>query len=133
MTLAVKVALNPNTTNQPIDPQLAQYCFLRLMIFIETRFIPLPPLSIVSTMIIMREQPVLLEEYCAECWLTELHESMYRCTGRDITEITLKTPLNTYYQSTIVSTMVMWESCKWLGKNLMQSAGQKNSMYVFRM
>ena len=42
------------------------------------------------------KQPVALKEYCAEYWLKELEENMYRCTGRrDITEILLKTALNT--------------------------------------
>ena len=35
-------------------------------------------------------------EYCVEYWLMELQESMDRCTGcSDITEIMLKTTLNT--------------------------------------
>ena len=42
------------------------------------------------------KQPVALKEHCAEYWLKELQESMDRCTGRrDITEILLKTALNT--------------------------------------
>ena len=42
------------------------------------------------------KHPVAWKEYCAEYWLKELQESMNRCTGRrDITEILLKTALNT--------------------------------------
>ena len=42
------------------------------------------------------KQPVAWKEYCAEYWLKELLEGMDRCTGRrDITEILLKTALNT--------------------------------------
>ena len=41
-------------------------------------------------------QPVAWKEYCAEYWLKELQESMDTCTGRrDVTEILLKTVLNT--------------------------------------
>ena len=44
----------------------------------------------------MGKQPVIWKEYSAEDWLKELRESMDRCTGRrDITEILLKTALNT--------------------------------------
>ena len=44
----------------------------------------------------MGKQPVAWKEYCAEHWLKELQGSMDRCTGlRDITEILLKTALNT--------------------------------------
>ena len=42
------------------------------------------------------KQPVAWKEYCEEYWLKEVQESMDRCTGRcDITEILLKTTLNT--------------------------------------
>ena len=42
------------------------------------------------------KQPVAGKEYCAEYWLKDLQESMERCTGHhDITEILLKTALNT--------------------------------------
>ena len=42
------------------------------------------------------KQPVAWKEYCAEHRLKELQESMDRCTGNhDITEILLKTALNT--------------------------------------
>ena len=44
----------------------------------------------------MGKQPVAWKEYCAEYWLKELQGSMDRCTNlRDITEILLKTALNT--------------------------------------
>ena len=42
------------------------------------------------------KQPVAWKEYWAEYWLKELQESIDRCTGRrDITEILLKSALNT--------------------------------------
>ena len=42
------------------------------------------------------KQSVAWKEYCAEYWLKELQESKDKCTGRlDITEILLKTALNT--------------------------------------
>ena len=42
------------------------------------------------------KQPVAWKEYCAEYWLKELQESIDRCTAyHDITEILLKTALNT--------------------------------------
>ena len=42
------------------------------------------------------KQPMDWKEYRAEHWLKELQESIDRCTGRrDITEILLKTALNT--------------------------------------
>ena len=48
------------------------------------------------------KQQVVWKEYCVEYWLKELQETMDKCTGhRDITEILLKTALNTiqYIQS----------------------------------
>ena len=59
-------------TDHGFDPGLGQYSFPGLMIVIGTWFIPLSPLSIVST-------------------------------------------------------MVMWESSQWLGKNIVWSTGKKNS------
>ena len=51
------------------------------------------------------KQPVAWKEYCAEHWLKEFQESMDRCTGRrDVTEILLKTVLNTI-QSTELKTV----------------------------
>ena len=42
------------------------------------------------------KQPMDWKEYRAKHWLKELQESIDRCTGRrDITEILLKTALNT--------------------------------------
>ena len=42
------------------------------------------------------KQPVVWKDYCTEYWLKELQESMDRSAGRrDITEILLKTALNT--------------------------------------
>ena len=44
----------------------------------------------------MGKQPVAWKEYCAEFWFKKLQKSMDRCTDRrDITELLLKTPLNT--------------------------------------
>ena len=106
MTLAVKVALNPNTTN-------TMNCF---------SLITAEPHSSVGSLADLRtghwfdprldhnslttvhcfdngfvgKQPLAWKEYCAEYWLKELQESMDRCSGGcDITEILLKTPLNT--------------------------------------
>ena len=68
------------------DPQLGQYSFRGLMIVIVTGFIPLSPLSVVST----GKQPVAWKEYCVGYWLKELQESMDRCTGHcDMSEILL--------------------------------------------
>ena len=65
------------------------------MIVAGTGFIPLSPLSVVSTMIVGK-QPVVWKEYFADYWLKKLQESKDRCTGcHDITEILLKTVLNT--------------------------------------
>ena len=45
-------------------------------------------------------QPVAWREYCAEHILKEIQESIDRCTGHhDMTEITLKTALNTIQSS----------------------------------
>ena len=75
------------------DPRLGQYSFRGLIIVIRKGFIPLSLLSVVSPMV---NQPVAWKEYCAEYWLKELQESTDMCTGRrDITEILLKTALNT--------------------------------------
>ena len=87
MTLAVKVALNPNTTNQPIFfPRIDGHCD-----------------RIHSSLTAVRcfdngyvgKQPVSWKENSAEYWLKELQESIDSCTGfRDLTEILLKTTLN---------------------------------------
>ena len=155
MTLAVKVALNPNTTNQPsssspfflwlcffpsylpppnasvsfslsslaephssvgsvadlrtggrwFHPRLGQYSFRGLIIVTATGFIPLSPLSVVSTT--TGKQQVACKEYCAEYWLKELQESMDKCNGhRDMTEIRLKKALNTI-QSIVIFIVVV--------------------------
>ena len=49
------------------DPRTGQYPFRGLMIVIATGFIPLSPLSVVSTV-----NAVALKEYCAEYWLKEI-------------------------------------------------------------
>ena len=73
------------------DPRLAQYSFQGLMIVIAIGFIPLSPLSVVSTMVMWESSQWLGKKYCAEYWLKELQESMARYTGRlDITERLLK-------------------------------------------
>ena len=78
------------------DPGLEKYSFRGLMIVIATGFIPLSPLSVVSTIVMWeRKQPVAWKEYCAKYWLKEFQGSMVRCSDRrNITEILLKTALN---------------------------------------
>ena len=72
------------------DTRLGQYSFRGLMIVTGTRFIPLITVCCFDTGYV---------EYCAEYWLKELQESMDRCTCcHDITEILLKTMLNTIQQ-----------------------------------
>ena len=74
------------------DSRFGQYSFRVLMVVIATGFTPLSPLSVAN----VGKQTVAWKEYCAEFWLKELQESMDMCTGRrDITEILLKTVLNT--------------------------------------
>ena len=71
-------------------------------------------LSVVST---MGKQPVAWKEYCAEYWLKEIQESMDRCTDcRDITEILLKTALNTI--QLIIQSTVEFESVVSVSKSL---------------
>ena len=51
-------------------------------------------------LVLSSNRPVAWKEYCAEYWLKGPQESMDRCTGRrDITELQLKTALNTINQS----------------------------------
>ena len=70
MTFAVKVVLNPNTINQPSTfLRIGQYSVQGLMLVIATGFIPLSPLSIVST---MGKKLVALKEYSAEYRLKEI-------------------------------------------------------------
>ena len=60
---------------------------------IATRFIPLSLLSIVSTMVLWESG---LERILCGVLVTRTQKSMNRCNGRrDITEILLKTALNT--------------------------------------
>ena len=79
------------TGDRRFDPLLGQYSFRTLM-------------KVHSSLTAVRcfdngyvgKQPVVWKEYHAEYWLKELQESMDSCTGRrDITEILLKTALNT--------------------------------------
>ena len=63
------------------DPLLDQRSFLGLMTVIAKGFIPLSPLSVVSTMVMWEKQPVAWKEYRAEYWLKELQESMDKCTS----------------------------------------------------
>ena len=77
------------------DPRFGHYSFRGLMIAIATGFIPLTTIRCFHNDYVGK-QPVAWKEYCAEYWLKELQESMYRCTGRrDMTEILFKTALNT--------------------------------------
>ena len=88
------------------DPQLGQYSFQRLMIVIATGVILLSPLSIVSTMVMWESSQWLGKNIVAEYWLKEIQESRGRCTGRrDITEILLKTALNTIQSINYYSVM----------------------------
>ena len=81
------------------DPRLGQYSMQGFMIVIATGFIPLSLLSVV-----LGKQSVAWKEYCAEYCLKELQESMDRCTGcRNITEILLKTVLNTIQSINLIS------------------------------
>ena len=90
------------------DHQFGQYFFWGLMIVIATGFIPLSPLSIVSTMVIWEKKPVAWKEYCMEYRLKELQESMDKCTGRcNITEKLLKMVLYTL-QSINQSISTLW-------------------------
>ena len=80
-----------------LDPRLGQYSFPGLMKVVVTEFIPLSPLSIVSTMV-MWESSQWLGKNIVLCWvrLKEPQESIDRCTGRrNIIEILLETTLNT--------------------------------------
>ena len=79
---------------QWFDPRLGQCSFRGLMIVIATWFIPLSPLSVVSTMVMWESRQWGWKEYCAKYWL-KVQECMDRCAGHhDITEILSKTPLN---------------------------------------
>ena len=74
------------------DPRRFQYSFRGLMIIIATGFIPVRSFDNGY----VGKQPVVWKEYCAEYSLKELQQSMDSSTGRrDITEILLKTALNT--------------------------------------
>ena len=86
----------PRIADRWFDPQLGQYSFRGLLIVIATGFISLPPLSIVSTMLMWESSQWLGENIVRITWLNILQESMDRCTGRcDITETLLKRGLNT--------------------------------------
>ena len=70
------------------------------------------------------------KNYCAEYWLKELQESMDRCTGcHDITEILLKTALNTI-QSFNLTTLKKngFENIVRIGENAMFSTYEKQIM-----
>ena len=71
------------TGGRRFDLRLGQYSFRGWMIVIATGFIPLSPLSVVSTMVMW------LGKNIAEYWLKKPQESMDRCIG-DITEILIK-------------------------------------------
>ena len=87
------------------------------LIIVATRYIPLQPLTIVSIMV-MWESSQWLEKKCAEYWRKRLKENMDRYIGRrDISEIMLKTALNTinsFNQSLIcrLQLLPIWASLK---------------------
>ena len=90
---SVKGVADLRTGGPWFDPQLRQYSFQGLMIVrIHSSFTVVRCFDIGY----VGKQPVAWKEYCAEYWLKELQESMDRCYGsNDITEILLKTALNT--------------------------------------
>ena len=56
------------------------------------------------------KKPVAWKEYCVEYWLKELHESRDRCSvRRDITEIILKTALNTTQTNKLIQACQYFE------------------------
>ena len=74
----------------------SKYSFRGLMIVTATGFHS--SLTAVRSFdnVYVGKQPVAWKEYCAEYWLKEFQESMDKCNGHhDITEILLKTALNT--------------------------------------
>ena len=76
------------------DPLLGQYSLRGLMIVISTELIRPSPPSVVST--ISGSSQWLGKNIVPSHWLKELQQNMGWCTGRrDITEILLKTALNT--------------------------------------
>ena len=85
MTLAVKVTLNPNTTNQwGVDDSHSDriHSWLIGVRCFDDGYV--------------EKQLVVRKEYCAEYLLKVLQESINRCTWRRVlSEITLKTALNT--------------------------------------
>ena len=75
------------------------------------------------------KQPVDWKEYCAEYWLKELQESMDRCTGRrDITEILLKTALNTIQSINQSFSQNMAQSYKLM--HGFRTRGEKNALFL---
>ena len=77
------------------DPRLGQYSLRGLMIVIATGFIPLSPLSLVSKWLCGKAASGL-ERILCRVEVKRTQESMDRCNGNyDITEILLKTALNT--------------------------------------
>ena len=75
--ISVGSAQDLRTRGRWSDPRLGQYSFRGLMIVIATRFIPLSPLSIVSTMVMWENSRWLVacKEYFAEYWLKEHSET----------------------------------------------------------
>ena len=70
------------TKGRWFNPWLGQCSFRRLMIVIATEFIPLSPLSIVSTMVMWESSQWLVKNIVRSTSLKELKESTGRCTGR---------------------------------------------------
>ena len=77
------------------DPRLGLYSFRGLMIVIATGFIPLSPLSVVSTRRICGKAASGLQRILCGVLVKRTSERMDRCTGRpNITEKLLQTALN---------------------------------------
>ena len=110
-TLAVKVALNCNTTNL-----VMQSITYRTWDQGVTGSNPLlvEPHSTVGSVVDLRT---------GGCWF-DPWLSQYSFRGLMIVIATGFIPLS---QQSVVSTMVKWESSQWLGKNIVQSTGKRNS------
>ena len=68
-SISVSRVVDLRTGGRWMDPRLGQYAFPGLMIVIAKGFIPLSPLSVVSTNVESSH------------WLKEFQESIDRCTG----------------------------------------------------
>ena len=96
---SVGIVLDLRTRSRQFDPRLGQHSVRGLMIAIDRIHSSLNAVRCFDNDY-MGKQPVAFKEFCAGYWLKEFQESMDRCIGRrDITEIVLKTALNTINQS----------------------------------